>query len=60
MEFRLEENLIIAKTPSEDKFAWVMSGVPMYVHRRAEATAKQAAKTRESEIDKKEKEMTGR
>jgi len=51
--------LIIAKTPSEDKFAWVTTGIPMHVHRRAEATAKQAAKTREHEIDQKEKLMSG-
>ena len=52
-----EEKLIISKIPSEEKFSWVISGIPMRVHDAAEQRARQAAGERAKEINQQEKQM---
>jgi hypothetical protein len=52
-----EEKLIISKIPSEEKFSWIISGIPMQVHYQAEKRARNAAGQREKEINQKQQEM---
>jgi hypothetical protein len=52
-----EEKLIIAAIPSEEKFSWITTGIPMRVHHAAEAKAKQAAHQRETEINQQQQQM---
>lgn len=54
-----EEKLIIAKTPTQERIEWKISGVPPEVGRNAKTRSQKAMKDRKDSIDKEEAKTTG-